>query len=115
MGITPVLHHIEKNQGSIATFVAGVTEKQITGSLDCSWIWVTISSPRARSASLCAFLSLWRWPGEISKELYTSSDQGKKSPVRAPFFNILNLDLFCQTDDFIVPPKLDEISFYGKN
>jgi hypothetical protein len=40
------------------------------------------------------------------------SDQGKRSPVRPPFFNILKPGVFCQTDDFIVPPKLGEISLY---
>jgi len=47
--------------------------------------------------------------------LATGSDQGKRSPVRAPFFNILKPGLFCQTGDFIVPPKLGEIFLYGKN
>jgi len=34
---------------------------------------------------------------------------GKKSPVRVPLTNIPNLGLFCQTDGFIVPPKLSKI------
>gem|GEM_PF-4416373 len=43
------------------------------------------------------------------------SDQGKRSPVRAPFLNILKPGVFCQTEDFIVPPKLGEISLSWKN
>ncbi len=39
-------------------------------------------------------------------ELRFVSDSKKKSPFQAPIKKIVNSGRFCQTDDFIVPPKV---------
>jgi hypothetical protein len=60
-------------------------------------------------------ISYWKGRNSLKQSGHASgSDQGKRSHVRAPFFNILKLSLFCQTGDFIVAPKLGDISVYRR-
>ena len=39
----------------------------------------------------------------------TGPDAGKRRGLRAPFWKVPGTGVFCQSDDFIDPPKLGEI------